>query len=183
MQTDLAERYQYFIVVTKQFTSQILLIITCCITRQMRCSLAVLFFSKTSKYTLTVTFIFSFQITLIFLTFIQNSIAVGIISMFALQNAGVTVKQLLSLLHLAPFIWHLILKPVSQSYFSLAILGGKECCFIFSLLIIHLIWYLFRIHFEALNRYFIFHLDDGKNIHYSDIWFWLQENTKGLLLL
>lgn len=135
LQTDLAERHWYFTLETKQFTSQVLLIITYCISRQTRCSLAVLFCSKTSKYTLSdCNFYFLFSNHFNILDFCPKFNSCGDYFHVCITNAGVTIKQLsvsLCLLHLASFIWHLILKPVSRSYFILIILGRGKNWFIF----------------------------------------------------
>lgn len=168
LQTDLAGRHWYFILVAKQFTSQILLIIaiTYCIAGQMRCSLAVLSCSKTSKYTLSdCNFYFLFSNHFNILDFCPIFNSCGDYFHVCITKCSSNYKTALCFLHLAPFILHLILKPVSQSCFILAILRGeaKKLSY-FLLLIIHLIWYLFRKLFEALNRYFIFHLYDGKII-------------------
>lgn len=139
LQIDLAERNCYFILVTKKFTSQILLIITYCIARQTRCSLAVLFCSKTSNYTLSdCNFYFLFSNHFNILDFCPKFNSCGDYFHVCITKCRSNYKTALCLLHLAPFIWHLILKPVSQSYSILAILGRRKPLY-FLLLIIHLI--------------------------------------------
>lgn len=66
-----------------------------------------------------VTFIFPFQISLIFLTFVQNLVPIGALSMFELQNTRITIEQ-----HSTCKICSCLfdtLNPVSQSH-SLIIL-------------------------------------------------------------
>lgn len=142
LQTDLAGRHWYFILVTKQFTSQILQIIAIisCIAGQMRCSLAALFCSKTSKYTLSdCNFYFLFSNHFNILDFCPKFNSCGDYFHVCITKCRSNYKTALCLLHLAPFILHLILKPVSQSYFILAILGRRKKLSYFLLLIIHLI--------------------------------------------
>lgn len=116
----------------KQFTPQILLINTYHIAGQMRCSLAVLFCSQTSKYTLSdCNFYFLFSNHFNILDFCPKFNSCGDYFHVCITKCRSNYKTALCLLHLAPFILHLILKPLSQSYFILAILGEEKSCLIF----------------------------------------------------